>query len=81
MSKSKNWKNGANERKFSKMEKQKLGLWRMLIGSCMQNFRKVAQLEIPKNRGELCMTYISKSKNWKNDENIGNFPKNQKFGF
>ena len=28
----------------------------MLLGRRMQNFRKLAQLEISKNRGELCTT-------------------------
>ena len=41
----------------------------MLIGSRMQNFRKLAQLEIPKNQGELYNdVHIAKSKNWKNGE-------------
>ena len=32
----------------------------------MQNFRKLAQLEIPKNRGELYNNVnIAESKNWK----------------
>ena len=45
----------------------------------MQNFSKLAQLEIPKNRGELYNDVnISKSKKWKNNENSGIFTKFEK---
>ena len=51
----------------------------MLLGMRIQKFRKLAQLKIPKNRGELYDDgNISKSKNWKNGKNIGNFTKFEK---
>ena len=45
----------------------------------MQNCRKLAQLEIPKNRGELYNNVnIAKSKNWNSVKIRGNFFKIQK---
>ena len=41
----------------------------MLSWRRMQNFRKLAQLEIPKNLGELYNDVnIAKSKNWKTEK-------------
>ena len=47
----------------------------MLIGSGMQNFSKVAQLEIPKNHGELCMSLIFLSPQTENTEFISKIEK------
>ena len=49
----------------------------------MQNFRKLAELKIPKNRGELYNNVnIAKSKNWKSVEirEIFRNSKKQKYG-
>ena len=54
-SKSKNWKNGENTRNFSKIKNKKFEIQGMSLGRGIQNFRKLAQLEIPKNL-ELQMT-------------------------
>ena len=54
----------------------------MLLERRMQNFRKLAQLEIPKNRGEPYNDVnIAKSKNWKTEkiQEILRNSKNQKF--
>ena len=52
----------------------------MLLKRRMKNFRKLAQLEIPKNRGELLNDVnIAKSKNWKNGKNSRNFSKLKKY--
>ena len=53
IAKSKNWKNCENSIQFSEFEKPKIlvlgnGIWKHT-----QNFRKLAQLEIPKIEGEL----------------------------
>ena len=48
----------------------------MLLGKRIQNFRMLAQMEIPKNRGELYMKWIFLSpKNWKKGENTEIFSK------
>ena len=38
---------------FGNRKNKKIEFYRMLIGNRMQNFRKVAQFEMPKNLGEL----------------------------
>ena len=51
----------------------------MLLGRGIQNFRKLAQLKISKNREELYNDVnISETKNWNNCENTGNFSKFKK---
>ena len=55
----------------------------MLLWRRMQNFRKLAQLEILKNRGELYNDVnIAKSKNWKTEkiQEIFRNSKKQKIG-
>ena len=59
IAKSKNWKTEKIQEIFRNSKKQKIELQGMLLWRHMQNFRKLAQLEIPKNRGEhKCRTKI-----------------------
>ena len=79
MSKSEHWNNGENKGNLRKSKNKKCGFLRMLLGRRKQNIRMFAQLEMPKNRGELYNDVnISKSKNWKNDENREIFSKYEK---
>ena len=79
IAKSKNLKNGENSWNFSKFKKTKTSVLGNGIMKHMQNFRRLAQLEIPKNRRELQNEVnIAKSKNFKNGENSRNFSKFKK---
>ena len=66
MSKFKDGKQRKYKKFFLNSEKRKITFWGMLLERRMQNFRKLAQSEIPKNRGKLYNNVnIAKSKNWK----------------
>ena len=54
----------------------------MLLGRRIQNLRKLAQFEIPKNRWKLYNNVnIAMAKNGKNGEYSGNFSKFKKLKF
>ena len=81
MSKSTNLENNNNTGNFMKLRNQKCGFYGILLWRRIQNLRKLAQLEIPKNRGELYNDVnIAKSNNRKNDENSWNILKSKNLG-